>query len=193
MFLGRTDVALAEIRRAQELDPLSFDAHEIGGEGYYFARQYDEAIRMEREASEMDPTNPTPYTDMGDALMQKQMCPDAMKQFVRFEELTGHVQNAVALGKALESSGCRGALKKQLEFYSDRANPDYYPMSAAVNASLLGEKDMAFKFIEQAYQTRQGIIWLKVEPGLDNIRSDPRYAALLQKTGLADGPQPSSR
>jgi hypothetical protein len=59
------------------------------------------------------------------------------------------------------------------------------PISAGINSAMLGEKDQAFSFLEKAYETRQGIIWLKVEPMLDNIRSDPRYADLMRRTGLS--------
>ena len=48
----------------------------------------------------------------------------------------------------------------------------------------LGEKDMAFKYLGLAYQQHQGIVFVKVEPELDNIRSDPRYFDLLKRVGL---------
>ena len=76
-------------------------------------------------------------------------------------------------------------LAKQLEFYADPANPDYYPMYAADNAAMLGQKELAFKLLTEAYETRQGIVELPVEPELDSIRSDLRYADLLRHTGLA--------
>jgi hypothetical protein len=58
-------------------------------------------------------------------------------------------------------------------------------MSAGLTAAYLGEKDLSFNFIEQAYATKQRIMWLKVELQLDNIRSDPRYADLLSRVGMA--------
>ncbi len=184
-FRGRFAEAISEVKQALAIDPLSFIAHEIGGIAYYFARDYDEAIRQYQAAIEMDQGNPTPYGDLGDAYLQKQMCSDAFKSYAHSEELMGHAENARELTRAFAEGGCRGALKKQKEFFANPSNPAYYPMSAGVVSSILGEKDEAFKFLEQAYQTRQGIIWLKVEPELDNIRSDPRYAELLRKVGLS--------
>ncbi len=133
----------------------------------------------------MDPSNPTAYEDLGDAHLLKQMCSEAAKNYKRSEELSGHAQNGAEIAKAFADAGCRGMMNKYLEFYSDPSNPDYFPMSAGLTAAYLGEKDLAFKYLEQAFATKQGILWLKVEPQLDNIRSDPRYADLLRRVGLA--------
>jgi len=186
-FTSHAKEAIAEIKKTQALDPMSFLASSAGGEVYYFARDYDEAIQQHKIAIEMDPSNPTPYGDLGDTYYQKGMCSEAVKANSRSEELQGHAQNAATLRKVLESGDCRAAWGKQRDFYADPANPDYFPMSAAILSSDLEEKDQAFKFLEMAYQTRQGIIWLKAEPQLDNIRSDPRYFEMLKRIGLADG------
>jgi hypothetical protein len=92
-------------------------------------------------------------------------------------------------GLRLDSKGpavslLRRKVAKQLEFYADPANPDYYPMYAADNAAMLGKKELAFQFLTKAFETRQGIVELPVEPELDNIRSDSRYAELLRRMGL---------
>jgi TolB-like protein/tRNA A-37 threonylcarbamoyl transferase component Bud32 len=184
-FSGRLSEGISEIKQAQVLDPLSFIAREIGGLSYYFARNYDEAIRQYQMAIEMDPSNPTAYEDLGDAYLQKQMCAEAAQSYKRSEELSGHAKNGAEIAQGFAKGGCRGMMKKILEIYSDPSNPDYFPMSAGLTASYLGEKDLAFKYIEQAYATKQGIIWLKVEPQLDNIRSDPRYFDLLKRVGLS--------
>ena len=76
-------------------------------------------------------------------------------------------------------------LRKQLEFSSDPSSGEYDPVSAASCSAMLGRKDDAFRFLEKAYAERIGIVFLKIEPQLDNIRSDPRYADLLQRVGLA--------
>ena len=50
---------------------------------------------------------------------------------------------------------------------------------------MLGENDKAFKFLAKAFEDRREIVFVKVEPQLDNIRSDPRYADLLRRVGLS--------
>ena len=76
-------------------------------------------------------------------------------------------------------------LRKELEICGDPSSPEYYPFYAAEYAALLGKKDEAFRFLEKAYEGRAGIVFLKVEPQLDNLRSDPRYAELLRRTGFS--------
>ena len=51
--------------------------------------------------------------------------------------------------------------------------------------AMLGDKDKAFQFLEKAFEDRREIVFVNVEPQLDNIRSDPRYADLLRRVGLA--------
>jgi hypothetical protein len=76
-------------------------------------------------------------------------------------------------------------IQKQFELDSDPSSKDYAAFDAAGFAALLGKKDEAFGLLEKAYAERVGIVFLKIEPQLDNIRSDPRYADLLQRAGLA--------
>lgn len=75
-------------------------------------------------------------------------------------------------------------MRKQLEFSSDPSSADYDPVAAACFAAMLNKKDEAFRFLEKAYEDRIGIVLLKVEPELDNIRSDPRYVDLMRRVGL---------
>ena len=184
-FSGRLTEAFPEMQSAETLDPLSPIWKATAADVHYFSRDYDGAIQQLQKAIEIDPSSPQPYASLGDAYFQKQMCADAAKNYARSEELSENSPNALALTKAFESSSCRGMLRKQLEFYSDPSNADYSPMNAAITSAQLGDKDQAFRFMEKAYETRQGIIWLKVEPMLDDIRSDPRYADLLHRIGLS--------
>jgi len=184
-FVRRFPDAAQELSKAQALDPVSSITYVASGVNRYFSRNFDDAMRLYQKAIELDPSNPEAYKNLADIYLQKQDCAEATRQFVRSEELAGQSQNASALTKAFRISGCRGMLAKQLEFYGDAANPDYYPMYAADNAAMLGNKDLAFKFLTKAYETRQGIVELPVEPELDNIRSDSRYADLLHREGLA--------
>ncbi|HYM75309.1 MAG TPA: protein kinase [Candidatus Dormibacteraeota bacterium] len=184
VFAGRGKEAFPEMETAQVLDPLSSIPYATAGDVYYFARDFDGAILQLQKAIEFDPSNPDPHKTFGDTYLEKHMCSEATKEYAISEELLGNSQNAVALTKAFESSGCHGMLRKQLEFYSDPSNPDYYPMSAGITAVLLGEKDQGFEFLEKAFEAKQGIIWLKAEPELDGVRSDPRYADLLRRVGL---------
>jgi tetratricopeptide (TPR) repeat protein len=183
-FTSRFTEAAQEMKKAQTLDPLSSMTYVASGVVRYFSRDFNEAKGQYQKAIELDPANPEAYKNLADVYLEEQMCLEATSQFVHAEQLLGQSQNASALTKAFRISGCRGMLSKQLEFYSDPTNPDYYPMYAAANAALLGQKEEAFNFLEKAYDTRQGIIELTVEPELDNLRSDPRYTNLIRRVGL---------
>jgi hypothetical protein len=76
-------------------------------------------------------------------------------------------------------------MRTQLGFSSDPKSQEFDPMAAAAFSAILGKKDDAFRFLQKAYEDSVGIVFLKIEPQLDNIRSDPRYADLLQRVGLA--------
>jgi hypothetical protein len=71
-----------------------------------------------------------------------------------------------------------------LKMNSNPSSPDYDEYGAACSAAMLGENDRAFKFLEKAFEDRREIVFVKVDPQLDNIRSDPRYAVLLRRVGL---------
>ncbi len=184
-FVRRFPDAAQEMNKAQALDPVSSMTYVASGVLLYFSRDFDDAMRQYQRAIELDPSNPDAYKNLADIYLEKQDCAEATKQFVHAEELVGQSQNASALTRAFRVSGCRGMLAKQLEFYADPANPDYYPMYAADNAAMLGKKELAFQFLTKAFETRQGIVELPVEPELHNIRSDSRYADLLHRMGLA--------
>ena len=69
-------------------------------------------------------------------------------------------------------------IRAQLAINSDPKSQEYDPISAATFSAILGKKDDAFRFLEKAYEDRTGIVFIKIEPQLDNIRSDPRYRGI---------------
>ena len=62
---------------------------------------------------------------------------------------------------------------------------DAYRVVIGTIYAALGETDMAFEWLDRGYEIRsQDLMRLKIDPGFDPLRSDPRYAALLRKVGL---------
>jgi tetratricopeptide (TPR) repeat protein len=88
--------------------------------------------------------------------------------------------------KAYETAGWRGIRRKMLEF--DKRNEHQPGISAYVTASssaMLGEKDQAFEYLNKAVEKREWwIIVLNVDPTLDSLRADPRFAELVRRVGL---------
>lgn len=183
-FEGRFGDAIGEMELAEKLEPVSFTIYFTTGNVYYFARQYDRSIQQYQKAAEISPENADLYASRGDSYLAKNMCAEAADSYAHSEELYGRPQNALALRKAFAVSGCRGMLEANLSQTSDPSSAAYDPYAAAELAALLGKKDQAFQFLEKSFAERREIVFLKVEPELDNIRSDPRYADLLHRVGL---------
>ena len=185
--MGRPKEALAEIRLAQELDPLSLVISCDVGIRYYFARQYDQAIDQYLETLEMDPNFPVAHIWLAKAYEQKGMYEKALAEYQ--EEVTilsGDETRAAALGRAYSVSGLRGVLQQQLEELEEISKQRYVsPLNIASIYTRLGEEDQAFEWLEKAYEQRFGLLaWLKLDPSLDSLRSDPKFDALLKKIGL---------
>jgi serine/threonine protein kinase/Tfp pilus assembly protein PilF len=184
-FVGRFDDGIREMKEAQTIDPLSFSIYVTSGNIYYWARDYDLSLQQYRRALEIEPAaNADMYSAMGDSYLAKNMCAEATEAYAHSEEAGGNLQAAANLRKAFKTQGCRGMQQQGLEMNSDPSSPDYDDFGAACSAAMLSENDKAFKFLEKAFEERREIVFVKVEPQLDNIRPDPRYADLLRRIGL---------
>ncbi|MGC1453177.1 MAG: protein kinase [Candidatus Sulfotelmatobacter sp.] len=184
-FTGRLPESLQQMNLAQVLNPLSLAISYTTGNVLYFHREYDQAIEQYHRTLAIDPENPSAFDSLGDAYLLKNECSEATKNYARAEELHGRPAYATALRDSFQSAGCLGMMRKQLELSGDPSSAEYDLVAAACFSAMLGRKDDAFRFLEKAYADRVGIIFLKVEPELDNIRSDPRYADLMRRVGLA--------
>jgi Tfp pilus assembly protein PilF len=184
-FTGRFPESLQQMNLAEALNPLSLAISYTTGNVLYFHREYDRSIEQYHRTLAIDPENPSAFDSMGDAYLEKGDCAEATKNYARAEELHGRPAYATALRNNFQSAGCLGMMRKQLELSSDPSSAEYDPVAAACSSAMLGRKDDSFRFLEKAYADRVGIVFLKVEPELDNIRSDPRYADLLRRVGLA--------
>ena len=183
-FEGRFAESLEQMNLAQELNPLSIAISYTTGNVLYFHREYDRAIEQYHRTLAIDSEDPSAFDSIGDAYLLKNDCSEATKNYAKGEELLGHKASASALRNAFQSAGCLGMMRKQLELSGDPSSAEYDPVAAACFAAMLRKKDDAFRFLEKAYADRIGIVFLKVEPELDGIRSDPRYADLLRRVGL---------
>jgi serine/threonine-protein kinase len=187
--MGRVDEAIAEKKRARELDPLSLIINSSEGWVLYFARRYDQAIEQLQKALEMDPNFAVAHLWLGWAYEQKGMYEEAIREFQKAVTLfKGSTYPIASLGHAYAVSGKRGeALKllNELKELSKRRYVSAYDL-ALVYAGL-GEKDQAFKWLEKAYEERYGwITMLKLEPRFDPLRADPRFQSLLRRMNFPE-------
>jgi hypothetical protein len=104
----------------------------------------------------------------------------AVEQWAKSEHLQNNDSRANKIRETFEKSGYAGILR-ELAKSSEAAS---YPYGAATSYAMLGEKDNAFASLEKAFAAGNHIDTIKVDPELDNIRSDPRYVDLLRRMGL---------
>jgi serine/threonine-protein kinase len=185
--MNRPDEAIAEAKRAQELDPLSPIIYYDGGVVFYLSRQYDKAIEQIKKALNLDPTFPGAHILMGLCYLQKGMYEDAFVEFQEDLALFGINPELIAEAQNIyTTSGIKGIFKMWLDYLKIVSMQEYVdPFGFAEIHAFLDEKDQAFEWLEKAYEGRSpALAWIRVEPLLDNIRSDPRYKAFLKKMNL---------
>lgn len=185
--MGRFDEALAEIRRAKEIDPLSpiINAGEVWV--LYFARHYDEAIERGRRISELNPEFAEIHEYLKRCYDQKGMYREAIAARQTRRKLAGldSTGNAI-LESAAAASNTKDYWKKRLEQEIEEARNE--PLASFDMAEIyaqLGEKELAFEWLEKAINERQyWLMYLRVAPNLDALRSDARFADALRRVGL---------
>ena len=185
--IGRFDDALAEMKRALELDPVSLEKTAGIGEILYQQRHYDEAIQQYRKALEMDSNSGFTHWALGRALLAQGKFNEAIAEFQKAIPLSGDSPDEPAeLARAYALAGRREEAIKiigELKKLSESKHVSATTIAAIYGA--LGDKDQAFAFLNKAFDERDFVlITLKVEPMLDPLRSDPRFAELTRRIGL---------
>lgn len=185
--MGRSDEALAESRRAQELDPLSVSAKVTIGWTYYYAGKYDQALEQCAAVLESDPNSVGALDCMGLSHLAKGAYAKAIEECQKAVSLSGNdVNKSVGLARAYALSGQAAAARRVLEELRDRAKRSYVPPSLFAEIYVaLGDKEQGLQWLERAYRERDHYLArLKVEPAFDPIRSDPSFQALMARLGL---------
>ncbi len=184
---GRPDEALKEIRKALELDPLSLVINADCALIDYHSRAYEEAVRECNKTIDLDASFPRAHWYLGLAYQQMGMLEEARREYRKAIDLSN--RSAVMLGwmgYACALSGRRDESAGILRELNDRARQKYItPYAMALIHIGLGERDLAFEWLEKAYEDRSDVlVWLKREPGLDSLRPDPRFAALEHRVAF---------
>jgi serine/threonine protein kinase/tetratricopeptide (TPR) repeat protein len=185
--LGRHDEALASARRAQQLDPLSVPVNRSVGWVLYFARRYDKSIEELRKTLGMDPGFLGARLVLWWAWIASGSVQEALADIRAEVEKPGLrtvkklvLAYATAMaGNAEEATGLLWELEAKLS-----TDPRQALLTALVHAAM-DDKGKAFEQLERAYRIREpGLLFLKVAPWADPLRTDPRYGEMLQKLGL---------
>jgi len=181
--MGRKEEAIAEKRLALQLDPLSLIINSDLGFVYYNARQYDRAIEQLQKTIELDPGFIWTYQNLGFVYEQKKMYAESIASFQKALSLSPDSMEIQAeLARAYAASGDSAQARQLLERLL-KASADHYVASFdfAMIYAALADKDRAFEWLQKAFDERSyQITSLQVEPRVDSLRSDPRFAKMIQ-------------
>lgn len=181
MMMGKFDAALAEIKYAQELDPLSAIITSDYGWAFYYARDYERAIEQAKQALELDPDFKRARHLLALAYAQKGMYRESLAEL----EKAGHLAAPDMAGIYARSGEKEKALYilERYKQFAEKGSPLSFVV-ASIYAGL-GEKEQAFVWLEKAYRSREPwMIYLKNDPRFDDLRGDLRFDLLLRRIGF---------
>jgi TolB-like protein/DNA-binding winged helix-turn-helix (wHTH) protein/Tfp pilus assembly protein PilF len=184
--MGRPQEAIAQIKQAQEIDPVSLITNAVMGRVYFMARQYDEAIAQCKKTIEMDPGFARSYVYLARVYEQKQMYPEAWTNYRKSRILMGYETESQAEPLPQKTLDAQSYWKQRLAWaQDDLKHGRKASFDLAVAYSYLGDKNRAFEWLEKAYQEHSSwMAELKINPMNDPLRSDPRFQALVKRVGL---------
>jgi tetratricopeptide (TPR) repeat protein len=188
--MGRIDEAIAELKKALELDPLNLVMHAHLGLTYYLARRFDDALKQLQKTIEMDPGVPIAHAHLAGLYEHLGKYEEAITEGGKARLLMGANSDKIAGGqaalrKAFAASGAAGYWRKLLELSNDATDPILLPVSNARAYAYLGDQEKALDAMEKAVEDRVTFAAnFKVNPAFDGLRSHPRFIQLLRRLGL---------
>jgi len=187
MAMGRIQDSFDQINKARGLDPLSISINFSLGWRLYMARQYNRAIEQLHNALEMDPSYELPHLVVGQAYEQEGEYALAIPELRKAVDLShGAPLMVSALAHAYAKAGNKAEAEKLLAVLTLQSKTQYVsPYYFAIVYVGLGENEKAMDWLDKAFADRSnGLVFMKVEPELDNLRSNPRFTALQQRLRL---------
>ena len=187
-YLGRAAEARKEIQEAQELDPLSLIIQCNLGWTYYIERQYDKSTGILRQVVQRDPDFWPAHWGLGSSYVQEGRLAEGIGELQRAVELSARSPRALAsLAYAYTTAGKKVMAEELLRELTQRSQQGEHFAGAEIAEIYvgLGQRDRAFEWLQKAYaEHSQSLLLIKVEPWLDEIRSDPRFDQLMRRIGL---------
>jgi tetratricopeptide (TPR) repeat protein len=193
--MGRVQEAIAENRKALDLDPLSLPINNFMAMSYLFAGDYQRAYQQFQHTIGMDPTFPLAHDYLSVLLLATNQYEAAIQEEERADLLRGSsTQDASARAatalKAYRSGGANAYWRWSIKTLSRTKRPDgsLWAGGMAIGYAMGGDKDRAFQWLNTAYEQREGqdITLAKVDPFLKNLHGDPRFTAFLKRMGLPE-------
>jgi len=186
LAIGQPEEAIAQVERTQETQPLSLFLGVVLGWVFYANQLYDRAIRAHQNVLVTDPNFAFAHWCLGMDYSQKRKFKLAIEE-CRKARLLGGTRNVLSgLGYAHAMAGDKDRARQILKDLKGLLRATYAPpyAFATIHAGL-DEKDAAFDYLDRACEVHDaGLIWMKWDPQLDNLRSDSRFQHLLNRIGL---------
>ena len=186
-FLGHFEEALDESKRAYAQEPLSLINSTSVAQASGVVGDVESAIEFARRVVDLDPNFPRGHEELGMAYLRKKLYAEARGEFQKAVELSGRGRRSLGLwGFALGITGQRDealAIVKELQGKYEKRQALAQDVASVYGG--LGEKDLAFTWLEKGFQDRSGQLGrARWEPQFEVLRSDPRFADLLRRMGL---------
>jgi DNA-binding winged helix-turn-helix (wHTH) protein/TolB-like protein/Flp pilus assembly protein TadD len=187
---GRFNESFSEYEKAIALDPLSLPVMADRALSHYYARDYDKAIELLERIAELHPRYDRVYLFLSYVYREKGYFEKAVDSLQKLHDLKvskGEWTGVANEGRAkylLElregsRTGAKGYWEAELKHGPDE------PYFKAIARAKLGDVEGAFALLEKSIKEKfSGMVWLKVTPELDPLRTDPRYQELMKRVGL---------
>ncbi|HEY9506088.1 MAG TPA: protein kinase [Gemmatimonadales bacterium] len=185
--MGRIDDAVTQLKKAQDLDPLSLLTAAAAARPYYNGRRYEEAIAQARRPLEIDSTFSRAHYWLGMSLAETGRPGEAIREFETTLRSAGPLPAyRAALGRAYALAGDTSQARdilRELE-QAARTEPASSVEIATVHAAL-DQKEQCFQWLDQAMAARDPyLVYIAVDPRFDHYRTDPRFQDLLRRMGF---------
>jgi TolB-like protein/DNA-binding winged helix-turn-helix (wHTH) protein/Flp pilus assembly protein TadD len=184
-LLHQYDEAIAEMKKAENLDPLSLVINADLAELLSLAHLDDESIKQSQKTIEMDPNFGLAHNHLGQAYLEKKMNDAAIAELQKAVQLSGRSPTCIAnLARAYVAAGNRNRALELLNELKKRSDPGAsHASEIAVIYAALGNVDEATNWLQKGYAERfnPGVL---LRPGFDHLRSDPRFQDVAHRVGL---------
>lgn len=188
--MGRPDEAIAEAKKACEIDPLVDDFTVSLGWAYYYARRFAPAIQQFQKVLAGDKQSLAARFGLAKAFEKNDMQKEAITQWEEILAESNAEELAATVRRTYDRSGYEAAMKElwqvQLQYFRKESQEKYVsPIKFATLHALLNEKDAAFSWLEKAFAEESSRLSdLKSDADFDNLHADPRFAELVRRIGL---------
>jgi len=183
---GRFEDAIASMKMACSLDPLSHNVSADLALAYYFSRRYEDAMQQCQEVLDLQPGFHRAHQLMGMVYIQQGLYPQAVAELQEAAVMSDRNRKVLGfLGFAEIMCGRRSDAERVLVELQGSERPYVSGVDVALIYSALGDRDRTFEWLEKAYDEHDGeLIWLGVDPIFDRVREDARFRSLLKRLRL---------